>query len=121
MPDFADPYSGINSDRPLNPEEILRAIRFAIAAEYEAIQLYQQIADSSSHKDVKKVMRDIANEEIVHAGEFLRLLKKLSPDEEKFYNEGEKEVNELMKRKSSISNYLKGLSEKLDTSYAQKY
>jgi hypothetical protein len=30
----------------------------------------------------------------VHAGEFLRLLRQLAPDEEKFYGEGAKEVEE---------------------------
>jgi hypothetical protein len=31
-----------------------------------------------------------------HAGEFLRLLRELDPDEEKFYLEGYKEVEEMM-------------------------
>ncbi|WP_242832442.1 hypothetical protein [Desulfosporosinus orientis] len=35
-----------------------------------------------------EVLKDIADEERVHAGEFLRLLKELAPDEEKFYQEG---------------------------------
>jgi rubrerythrin len=39
---------------------------------------------------------DIADEEKVHAGEFLRLLKELAPDEEKFYEEGAKEVEEII-------------------------
>jgi len=30
----------------------------------------------------------------VHADEFLRLLKELTPDEQKFYDEGSKEVEE---------------------------
>ncbi len=38
------------------------------------------------------MLKDIADEERVHAGEFLRLLKELAPDEEKFYREGAKEV-----------------------------
>jgi rubrerythrin len=39
-------------------------------------------------------LKDIADEERVHAGEFLRLLKELAPDEEKFYAEGAAEVQE---------------------------
>ena len=39
-------------------------------------------------------LKDIADEERVHAGEFLRLLKELSSDEEKFYAEGAGEVEE---------------------------
>jgi rubrerythrin len=45
-------------------------------------------------------LKDIADEERVHAGEFLRLLKELAPDEEKFYREGAKEVEEEINKKS---------------------
>ncbi len=38
------------------------------------------------------MLKDIADEERVHAGEFLRLLKELAPEEEKFYAEGAEEV-----------------------------
>lgn len=40
------------------------------------------------------MLQDIADEERVHAGEFLRLLRELAPDEEKFYTEGAEEVEE---------------------------
>jgi len=47
-----------------------------------------------------RYLKDIADEERVHAGEFLRLLHELAPDEEKFYAEGAKEVEaEIKKRK----------------------
>ena len=36
--------------------------------------------------------KDIADEERVHAGEFLRQLHKLASDKKKFYAKGEKEV-----------------------------
>ena len=92
MPDFGNPFSGMNADRPLNKEELIRAIRFVIAAEYEAVQLYTQLADSIQDDHAAKVLRDIADEEVVHAGEFLAVLKKLAPNEAKLYDEGEKEV-----------------------------
>lgn len=40
------------------------------------------------------MLKDIADEERVHAGEFLRLLRELASDEEKFYAEEAKEVEE---------------------------
>lgn len=40
---------------------------------------------------------DIANEEKEHAGEFLRLLRELDPEEERFYSEGYAEVEEMIK------------------------
>jgi rubrerythrin len=65
-----------------------------VSAEYEAVQMYMQLAESIDHKLAQEVLKDIADEERVHAGEFLRLLKELAPDEEKFYKEGAKEVEE---------------------------
>jgi rubrerythrin len=97
MPDFGTPFSGLAKERKLTHEELVRAIRFMIAAEYEAIQLYMQLAESIDDKLAIEVLKDIADEERVHAGEFLRLLKHLAPDEEKFYAEGAEEVEEEMK------------------------
>jgi rubrerythrin len=92
MPEFGSPFSGLAKDRKLTRSELIRAIRFLVAAEYEAVQMYMQLAESIDNKLAAEVLEDIANEERVHAGEFLRLLKELAPDEEKFYAEGAKEV-----------------------------
>jgi len=100
MPEFGNPFSGLKKDRKLTSEELIRAIRFMIAGEYEAIQLYMQLAESTDNKLAQDVLKDIADEERVHAGEFLRLLKELAPDEEKFYREGAKEVEEEINKKS---------------------
>ncbi|MDR3601274.1 MAG: ferritin family protein [Desulfosporosinus sp.] len=94
MPDFGNPFSGLAKDRKLTDQELIRAIRFMISAEYEAIQLYMQLAESTDNKLAIEVLKDIADEEKVHAGEFLRLLKELAPDEERFYTEGAQEVEE---------------------------
>jgi rubrerythrin len=98
MPDFGNAFSGLASDRKLTKDELIRAIRFMVAAEYEAVQLYVQLAESTDNKLARAVLVDIANEERVHAGEFLRLLKELSPDEYKYYDEGTEEVEELIKK-----------------------
>ncbi|MBN1493445.1 MAG: rubrerythrin [Candidatus Omnitrophica bacterium] len=99
MPEFGSPFSGLKSGRKLTKEELIRAIRFMVAAEYEAIQLYMQLAESTDDALAQEVLTDIADEERVHAGEFLRLLKELAPDEEKFYAEGAEEVEELIEKK----------------------
>jgi rubrerythrin len=98
MPDFGSPFSGMANDRKLTKEELIRAIRFLIAAEYEAVQIYTQLAESIDDKLAIAVLKDIADEEIVHAGEFLRLLKELTPDEEKYYVEGAGEVEEVIEK-----------------------
>lgn len=94
MPDFGNSFSGLAKERKLTEQELIRAIRFMISAEYEAIQLYMQLAESTDNKLAIEVLKDIADEEKVHAGEFLRLLKELAPDEEKFYAEGAQEVED---------------------------
>jgi len=98
MPEFGNPFSGLAKDRKLTDAELVRAIRFLISAEYEAIQLYVQLAESIENKLTKDVLIDIADEERVHAGEFLRLLYELAPDEKKLYADGEKEVQELIEK-----------------------
>jgi rubrerythrin len=98
MPEFGSAFSGLANDRKLTDEELVRAIRFMIAAEYEAIQLYMQLAESTDNKLAIEVLKDIADEERVHAGEFLRLLHELAPDEAKFYEEGVKEVEEEIEK-----------------------
>jgi len=40
MPDFGHPFSGLANGRKLSESELIRAIRFMVSAEYEAIQLY---------------------------------------------------------------------------------
>jgi len=96
MPEFGTPFSGLAHDRRLTHEELIRAIRFMVAAEYEAVQLYMQLAESIDDEVAIEVLKDIADEERVHAGEFLRLLRHLEPDEEKFYAEGAEEVEEFI-------------------------
>ena len=98
MPDFGTPFAGLANDRKLTHEELIRAIRFMVSAEYEAIQLYMQLAESTDNELAIEVLKDIADEERVHAGEFLRLLHHLAPDEEKFYAEGAEEVEEEIQK-----------------------
>ena len=94
MPEFGSPFSGLANDRKLTHEELVRAIRFMVAAEYEAVQLAESIDDELAIE----VLKDIADEERVHAGEFLRLLRHLEPNEEKFYAEGAEEVEEFINK-----------------------
>ncbi len=98
MPEFANSFSGLANDRNLTHSELVRAIRYMIAAEYEAVQLYEELAESTDNRLARSVLFDIAKEEVVHAGEFLRLLKELQPTEEGLYEEGREEVEEMMEK-----------------------
>ncbi len=96
MPEFGNVFSVKASDRKLTDSELIRAIRLSVAAEYEAVQLYEQLAESTDNELARKVSFDTAKEEVVHAGEFLCLLRELYPNEEAFYKEGAEEVEEMM-------------------------
>lgn len=99
MPEFCSSLtSSKKAGEKLSKKEIIRAIRFMVAAEYEAVGLYTQLADSVDCEKVKAVLTDIADEERVHAGEFLRLLYELDPKEKEFYKEGAGEVEELLEK-----------------------
>jgi len=96
MPDFGSPFAGLASGRKLTESELIRAIRFMVASEYEATQLYVQLAESTDNPLAVKVLMEIADEELVHAGEFLRLLHELAPDEARLYAKGAREVEEIL-------------------------
>src|SRR5512146_1221041 len=102
MTEFGTAFSGLKADRKLTHSELVRAIRFMVAAEYEAVQLYMQLAESIDNELAKAVLEEISIEELQHAGEFLRVLKELAPDEEKHYAEGAEEVEEIMAKLKSM-------------------
>ncbi len=96
MPEFGNAFSGLAAKRKLTHSELVRSIRFMVAAEYEAIQLYEQLAESTDHALAHKVLENIIHEEMEHVGEFCRLLRELAPEDEEFYREGMEETEEAM-------------------------
>ena len=97
MPEFSHPFAGNNCERKLNQKELVRAIRYSIAAEFEAIQLYEQLSESIDSEEAKTLLEEIAGDEKEHVGNFLHLLKLIAPEEEHFYKDGMKEADELLK------------------------
>lgn len=99
MPSFSNPFYGNNLNKKLTKEELIRTIRFSIAAEFEAIQLYEQIIESTDDNQVKKLLKEISDDEKIHVGNFNLLLENLSPKEKEFYNEGKTEASEIIQEK----------------------
>jgi uncharacterized protein len=95
VPEFVNPFSGKVPERPLTKEELIRAIRLDIAAEHEATHLYMAHAEAIDDPVARAVLIDIANEERVHVGEFMRLLSILTGDEDQWLAQGAAEVDEL--------------------------
>jgi rubrerythrin len=73
-------------------KEILRA---AIIAEFDAINLYEQMAALTEDKHLKTILLDIAKEEKTHVGEFQALLLMNDKQQVTELAEGKKEVEEL--------------------------
>lgn len=96
MPEFSTPFQGNKCDRKLSKEELIRAIRFSIASEFEAIQLYEQLKDSIDNHDAIKLLDEVVEDEQVHVGNFLHLLELLSPEEKEKIEEGKEEAYEII-------------------------
>ena len=57
---------------------------------------------SAPHEETVTVATRIADEERVHAGEFLKLLHHLAPEEAKLYEKGAKEVDGILSEVQKI-------------------
>ena len=90
--DFTSISPLITPGKKLTDSEIARALRLSIAAELDAVHLYELIADSVGDKKVQEVMKSVANEEKVHAGEFTEILSRFDKDYDRSVEEGRKEV-----------------------------
>ncbi len=95
MPEFMNPFSGLAPGRKMTKRELTRAIRLSLAAEQEAIHLYEALADATDDALAAEVLQDVADEEREHAGEFQRLLNILLPDEAELMRNGADEVDEI--------------------------
>jgi rubrerythrin len=92
MPTIEIPFSGLTNDLKLTDIELIRVIRFMLLKEYEATQLYIQLAKLTDNKFAATVFKDIADEKQIHAGEFLWLLHELSLNKDKLNNNDTNEV-----------------------------
>ena len=97
MAEFANPFSG-NCNRKISKDELIQAIRIDIAAELEAMYLYEAHAMATDDPLVKSVLQDIRDEEKQHAGELLALMRYLDPEIADFLAGGHGEVREMMEK-----------------------
>lgn len=71
-------------------------LRISITAELDAISLYEQMADMTENKLLKRILLDVAKEEKTHIGEFETLLLKFDSEQEKELENGSNEVNNII-------------------------
>lgn len=96
MPEFATPFQG-NVDRKISKEELIQAIRIDIAAELEAMFLYDSHANATDDPIAQEILRDIRDEEKLHLGQLIKLLEHLDPDGTTHFMEGYNEAIETIK------------------------
>jgi rubrerythrin len=82
---MTDPFPGLR--KPLSNPDLIRALRLDLAAELDAVNLYEAHADATDIPEAQILLRDIANEEKVHAGELLELISILTGREESNYQD----------------------------------
>ncbi len=80
----------------LGREGAAEALRLAIMAELDAINLYLQLARSIEDVRLRKLFEDVAREEKTHLGEFLEALRRLDPEQAKELEEGAREAREIL-------------------------
>jgi rubrerythrin len=78
----------------------MEALRTAIIAELDAINLYEQLAAQTDDTRVKKVLLDIAREEKTHYGEFQEILLRIDKEQVKELDKAKEEVRELTGKKN---------------------
>jgi len=81
----------------LRKDEINReALRVAVIAELDAINLYEQLASVVDDEKIRKILLDVAKEKKTHVGEFLTLLLEFDEEQREELRKGEEEVKEIL-------------------------
>jgi len=75
------------------------ALRLAVIAELDAINLYEQLANMVGDKLLKEVFLDVAKEEKTHVGEFQAMLLRYDSEQERELAAGKDEIEEMASKK----------------------
>ena len=75
------------------------ALRLAVIAELDAINLYEQLANMVGDKLLKEVFLDVAKEEKTHVGEFQAMLLRYDSEQERELEAGREEIEEMAAKK----------------------
>jgi rubrerythrin len=74
--------------------ETIRAVRQSQIAELDAVNTYDQMAQSTSDPKAKKILQDVSDEEKVHQGEFEAITDALDPKNKTKVDDGKREAEE---------------------------
>jgi len=96
--DLSNPF-GTMVPRKMNAGELARVIRQDIAAELDAIALYQAHIDATDDERAKKVLAHVRDDEKEHVAEFLALLEILDPQQAEYIKKGKADIANLLEGK----------------------
>ena len=82
MPEFSIPYSKKEYNKSFSKNEIQTAIRFAIAAKYESVQIYEEILQALNNETADKLICEVITDEKNHIGNFIKILELLNSFDE---------------------------------------
>lgn len=85
----------IKEDKISKEQLDMELLRAGILAELDAINLYDQMAETTDDEDLKKVFKAVAREEKEHVGEFQAMLLERDKEQVEELKEGEEEVKEI--------------------------
>ena len=91
MPDFMDPFA-FNVPRMMTSSELVAALRVDIAAEIEAINIYEAHANATDNEEARRVLAHVIAEEKEHLAEFLEMVKRLDPEQVSYLEEAPADV-----------------------------
>lgn len=83
MSEFSIPYSKKESNKSFNKNDIQTTIRFAIAAKYESVQIYEEVSQALNDETASKLICEVITEEKKHIETFIKILELLNSFEEK--------------------------------------
>ena len=90
----------MNLNEELKTDEVY--IRELLRDEEDAVSSYKLAAENVSNANVQQVLIDIMNEEKVHIGELIEVLKSLGVNDSEYMEEGRKEAEELLNKFDKI-------------------
>ncbi len=96
--DFSNPF-GTMVPRKMTAAELARAIMQDLAAELDAVAVYQAHIDATDDERAKKVLAHTRDDEKEHVGEFLALLEILDPKQAECIKKGKVDIAELLEGK----------------------
>jgi rubrerythrin len=85
MKEFVDDLlEDLDLEKKLTDEEMVRVIRFMLAFEEEAFQLYTHLMTSSDNVKIRAVFKEVADDKRFQVAQLIRLLSQLNAASKQF-------------------------------------